>query len=359
VDRCVAHIDLDAFYVSVELLRRPELKGLPVVVSGSSPRAVVTTASYEARKFGVHSAIPAARARRLCPDAIFIPPDFVAYREMSQRVMALVRAAAPTVEVAGLDEAYLELTGMLSPRAEMRRLVSAIRDQTGLGASVGIGPNKLVAKVCSDADKPAGFLQLTSAEARTRFGAEPPGLVPGIGPKTQEALSALGIRSLAALAQTPEATLVERFGARLGPYLRRRARFEDDGAVSSDRVRVSESRERTFPEDVRDPAELERILTRLAHMLAEDLEQSERRGRTVGIKVRLDDFSTHTRARTLPGPINDSATIAAVALELLRAFAPQRPVRLLGVRIAGFEERASKQAPAADGAGKPQLALPV
>jgi DNA polymerase-4 len=359
VDRCVAHIDLDAFYVSVELLRRPELRGLPVVVSGSGPRAVVTTASYEARKFGVHSAIPAARARRLCPDAVFIPPDFVAYREMSQRVMTLVRAAAPTVEVAGLDEAYLELTGMLSPRAEMRRLVSAIQEQTGLGASVGMGPNKLVAKVCSDAEKPAGFVQLTSAEARARFGGEPPGLVPGIGPKTQDALNVLGITTLAALAETPEPVLVERFGGRLGPYLLRRARFEDDGAVSSERVRVSESKERTFPHDVRDPAELDRILTRLAAMLAEDLERAERRGRTIGIKIRLDDFSTHTRARTIAEPVSDAGTITAVALELLHAFDPQRPVRLLGVRVAGFEEPGQREKPQEEATGKPQLALPV
>ena len=159
--RCVAHLDMDAFYVSVELMRRPELRGKPVVVAGSGPRAVVTTASYEARKYGVFSAIPAARARRLCPEATFLVPDFEAYRATSRRVMERVRAQVETVEVMGLDEAYLDLTGLMSPRAAMRRLISEIRADTGLTASVGIGPNRLVAKVASDVEKPQGFVVLT------------------------------------------------------------------------------------------------------------------------------------------------------------------------------------------------------
>ena len=182
--RTIAHVDLDAFYVSVELLRRPELRGLPVVVAGSGPRAVVTTASYEAREFGVGSATPASRARRLCPDAVFIPPDFATYREVSARMMALVRTHVEHVEVVGLDEAYLDLSGLYSPRTAMRKLVAEIRGATQLTCSVGIGPNKLVAKVASDAEKPAGFVVLTREQACERFGGSPPGLVPGIGPKT-------------------------------------------------------------------------------------------------------------------------------------------------------------------------------
>src|ERR671935_1820673 len=165
----IAHLDMDAFYVSVELLRRPELRGLPVVVAGTGPRAVVTTASYEAREFGVGSATPAARARRLCPDAIFIPPDFDAYREVSRQVMDRVRATVPTVEVAGLDEAYLDLSGLVAPRAAMRRLVTDIAAATGLSCSVGIGPNRLVAKVASDAEKPRGFVVLSCEQACARF----------------------------------------------------------------------------------------------------------------------------------------------------------------------------------------------
>jgi DNA polymerase-4 len=349
--RCVAHIDLDAFYVSVELLRRPELRGRPVVVAGSGPRAVVTTASYEARRFGVGSAVPASRARRLCPDAVFIPPDFEAYRSVSRKVMELVRSAAPQVEVAGLDEAYLELTGLVSPHAAMRRLVIEIRTATRLGCSVGIGPSKLVAKVASDAEKPAGFVVLTREQACARFAGVAPSLLPGVGPKTAAALEALGITTIGALAQAAPDVLSARFGARLGPYLRGRGRFEDESPVTSVRVAVSESRETTFPHDIAEAAELERILGSLAARLCEALVRQGRRGRTIAIKVRLDDFSTHTRARTLPAAVNEPDRVSEVALELLREFAPPRPVRLLGVRVAAFEAGDPEQAP--------QLALPV
>ena len=228
---------MDAFYVGVELMRRPELRGRPVVVAGTGPRAVVTTASYEARRYGVFSAIPAARARRLCPEAVFLPPDFEAYVAMSKRVMDRVRAQVDTVEVAGLDEAYLDLSGIYSPRAAMRRLISEIKADTGLGCSVGIGPNRLVAKVASDAEKPEGFVVLTREQACKRFAGAAPRLLPGIGAKTAERLEALGIETIAQLAATPPETLAERFGGRLGPYLRARARFEDEtpGHVRADR----------------------------------------------------------------------------------------------------------------------------
>src|SRR3954454_7917935 len=173
----IAHLDMDAFYVSVELLRRPALRGRAVVVAGTGPRAVVTTASYEARRFGVGSAMPASRARRLCPDAIFLPPDFAYYREASARVWEIVRAHVERVERLGLDEGYLDLSGLVAPRAAMRRLVEAIRVQTGLGALVGIGPNKLVVKVASDAEKPRGFVVLSREEASERFGEASPVLV--------------------------------------------------------------------------------------------------------------------------------------------------------------------------------------
>src|SRR6266498_4705634 len=156
--RCIAHVDMDAFYVTVELQRRPELRGKPVVVAGSGPRAVVTTASYEARRFGVFSATPASRARRLCPDAVFVPPDFELYRDRSQDVMAVLREHVERVEQVGLDEAYLDLTGLESPKAASRRVQAAIKGRTGLGCSIGIGPSKLVAKMASDAEKPDGFL---------------------------------------------------------------------------------------------------------------------------------------------------------------------------------------------------------
>ena len=203
-ERCVAHLDMDAFYVSVELRRRPELRGQPVVVAGQGPRAVVTTASYEARRYGVGSAMPAARARSLCPDGVFLPPDFPYYRAASRQVMEIVRRQVPSVEVIGLDEAYLELTGLPGaedPAAVMRQVVAEIDAATDLHASVGIGPNKLVAKVASDAEKPRGFVVLTRADACARFAGSPCGLIPGIGPRTVERLTSLGLRSIGQLAR--------------------------------------------------------------------------------------------------------------------------------------------------------------
>jgi DNA polymerase-4 len=365
----VAHLDADAFYVSIELGRRPELRGLPVVVAGGGPRAVVTTASYEARRYGVGSAMPAARARRLCPDAVFLPPDFPTYREVSRRMMELVRAHVERVEVVGLDEAYLDLTGLHSPRADMRRLVAEIKRATQLTCSVGIGPNKLVAKVASDAEKPAGFVVLSREEACARFAASPPALVPGIGPKTAARLAELGLTTLAALGSAPEQALVERFGPNLGRELGRRARFEHDGEIGVARKVVSESRERTFDTDVRDFERLREALEAMAQALCASLAAHERAGRTIGIKVRLDDWTTITRARTVAEPTRDPATVTAVALRLLREYAPPRPVRLLGVRVAGLasstgageRHEGSPGAPAARAApaSADQLSLPV
>jgi DNA polymerase-4 len=353
-DLRIAHLDLDAFYATVELLRRPELRGKPVIVSGSGPRAVVTTASYEARRFGVGSAMPTSRALRLCPQAVLVPPDFAAYREASDAVWAIVRREVALVEQVGLDEGYLGLDGLIAPRAAMRRLVGAVRAETGLGASVGLGPNKLVAKVASDAEKPSGFVALTREAACARFGGASPGLVPGIGPKTVARLAGLGLTTLGAVAEAPEALLVEHFGANAGPDLRRRAAFHGSATITTHRVAVSESTERTFDQDVADPVELESRLAGLAEVLCERLARQDRRGRTIAIKVRLDDWTTVTRARTLPVATNDAATVRTVALELLREYAPARPVRLLGVRVASFA--------AADDAGAPdhgQLALPL
>ena len=343
--RCVAHLDMDAFYVSVELRRRPELRGRPVIVAGTGPRSVVTTASYEARRFGVGSAMPAARARRLCPHGVFLAPDFVYYREASAEVMASVRAAAEVVEVVGLDEAYLELTGLPAPRSAMRRLVAEIERSTGLGCSIGIGPNKLVAKVASDAEKPRGFVVLSREQACARFASSPCALVPGIGPKTDERLRRIGIQTLGALAAAPDGRLASHFGSRLAAELQQRAAFEDSSPVSEQRKVVSESREVTFDQDIRDRHRLEAILGELVERLCAALLAQRRRGRTIGIKVRLDDFSTHTRARTLPEPVGSAARVGPIALELLRRFAPPRPVRLLGVRVAGLdaEERVADE----------------
>ena len=354
MDRCViAHLDLDAFYASVELLRDPSLRGQPVIVSGSGPRAVVTTCTYEARAFGVHSAMPTSQARRLCPRAVLIRPDFPAYRAASNAVWEIVRAHVETVEQAGLDEGYLDLSGLVAPKAAMRRLVAEIRERTGLGASVGIGPNKLVAKIASDCEKPAGLVALSREMACERFADAPPRLLPGVGPKTAERLEAMGIATIAQLRARTEAQLRERFGDNHGTELARRARFEHDGVVAPLRETKSQSSETTFDVDVADREEQERVLDRLAEDLCGRLGRRDLRGRTVGIKVRLDDWTTITRARTLERAVNDLETVRAVARELLHAYDPPRPVRLLGVRVAAFETAGEV------GAEAPQLRLAV
>jgi DNA polymerase-4 len=346
VRRVIAHIDMDAFYVSVELQRRPELRGKAVVVAGSGPRAVVTTASYEARKFGVFSATPAERARRACPHAIFIPPDFEAYRARSREVMDVLRSQIERVEVVGLDEAYLDLSGIDRPKAAARRVKAAVTEATGLGCSIGIGPNKLVAKVASDAEKPDGFVVLSAAEARERFAGARPGLLPGIGPKTAERLERHGIQTLGALAVLPDDQLGDWFGQRLGPWLGRLARFEDDRGIETVRIAKSESRETTFDTDLRGLAELEPQLRRLTEELCQTLARQDRRGRTIGIKVRYDDFSIVTRARSIPAAVNELDAVWPVALDLLRRLDPPRPVRLVGVRVAGLDEAPAVAAPA-------------
>jgi DNA polymerase IV len=334
---------MDAFYVSVELQRRPELRGKPVVVAGNGPRAVVTTASYEARRYGIFSATPAARARQLCPEAVFVPPDFVHYRERSRDVMAVLSREIERVEIVGLDEAYLDLDGFDRPRAAARRVKAQLVEETGLACSIGIGPSKLVAKVASDADKPDGFLELTREAARRRFAGASPGLIPGIGPKTLERLEVGGVATLGQLAALSDDWLAEAFGPRLGPHLGRLARFEDDRPLETARVTKSESRETTFDRDLLGVDALEPELERLGGQLCDTLARQEHRGPTIGIKVRFANFRTVTRARTLPEAVNDPETVLHVARELLRDLDPRLPVRLLGVRVAGLDRQEGRR----------------
>jgi DNA polymerase IV len=352
--RVIAHLDCDAFYVSVELQRRPELRGKPVVVAGTGPRAVVTTASYEARTFGIGSASPASQARRLCPQAIFIPPDFAAYRETSREVWALVRERLPVVQQVGLDEGYADLTDVPKPLRALRELVAEVGDRTGITISVGVGPNRLVAKVASDLEKPRGFVAMGREEACKRLADRSPRIIPGIGPKTAERLAALGFTTIGALQRASQEVLAQRFGGNHGRDLAARAHFHGSAHVEPETGPAkSRSNETTFDDDIADAAELEAVLVRLAGELTEGLRRKAARGRTIAIKVRLDDWTTVTRARTLPLAVNDEETVARVAVELLRAYAPPRPVRLLGVRVASFED-------AAGAPGEPgQLALPV
>jgi len=355
--RVVAHLDCDAFYASVELLRRPELRGKAVIVAGSGPRAVVTTASYEARRYGVGSAMPARRALRLCPHAIVVPPDFEAYKATSHAVWEIVGARLGALQHLGLDEAYADLTGVEKPLRVLREVVAAVREQTGISLSVGVAPNRLIAKICSDVGKPEGFVAMGREEAAERFAGDSPRRLPGIGPKTAERLQALGIETIGALQRVPEADLAAHFGPRYAGELHARAWFHDDSPVSTSRVLKSRSNEVTFDEDIASLPELEAVMRRLARELCEGLEKRGKRGRTIGIKVRLDDWTNVTRARTIESATNDAEVVTGIALELLRAYAPPRPVRLLGVRMASFADDAGAEVPA-EPAGD-QLALPL
>lgn len=328
---------MDAFYVSVELLRHPELRGKPVVVSGTGPRAVVTTASYEARKFGVGSAMPASRARRLCPDAYWLPPDHAHYSECSREVRALIEELGVPVEPMSLDEAYIDLSDVNDPIARMSSLVRRIREEVGLDASVGIGPNKLVAKVASDAEKPRGFVVLTREQAAARFAGERVRLIPGIGPKTARRLESYGVKTIGQLQRCTIPGLVERFGETHGRALSDRAHFRSDSPVVTVREAKSRSVESTFDYDVADRERLEEVISAQAKRLADQLQRRNLAGRTIGIKVRTDNFSTFTRVRSVKSATNDPEAIRTVALDLLRENLPERPVRLLGVRVAAFE----------------------
>nr|MDQ3725035.1 DNA polymerase IV [Actinomycetota bacterium] len=324
--RTIAHLDMDAFYASVELRRRPELKGKPVVVCGSGPRAVVTTASYEARKLaGIHSAMPAAVARRRLPNAVYLRPDFPAYREASGQVMDVLRRNVEVVEVVGLDEAYLDLTGLFSPKSTMRRVQAEIRTETQLTCSVGISESRLLAKIVSELGKPAGLVVLSREDALERFADHSPGLIPGIGPKTVSRLESMGIRTLSDLRRRKREELEASFGPRSGAWLHARGNLWDQTPVTPEHETKSQSTEITFDIDVTQRAELERHLGELSEELCRRLRKRELAGRTIGIKVRLDDWTTVTRARTLAAPVNDAATVTDVALELLRAYAPPRP----------------------------------
>src|ERR671931_1789642 len=353
--RVIAHLDCDAFYATVELLKAPELAGKPVIVAGSGPRAVVTTASYEARRYGVGSAMPASRARRLCPDAVVIPPDFGAYAEKSREVWDIVaeRLRSPMQRVS-LDEAYADITDLEKPLRVLRELVAEVRERTGITISVGVGPSRLVAKTASDAEKPRGFVVLSREDACARFAGRPTRILQGVGPRTQERLEAMGITTVAHLQAAPEDVLVERFGGRMGRWLHALAFFHDTSPVETSRPAKSRSSETTFDTDVSDLAALRDTVRALAADVCAGLQRTETRGRTIGIKLRTDDWTNITRDRSIDEFTNDTERVTAIALALLDENRPARPVRLVGVRVASFEGVAPERR-----APERQLALPV
>jgi nucleotidyltransferase/DNA polymerase involved in DNA repair len=357
MSRVIAHVDMDAFFVSVELLRRPELKGRPVVVAtGTDPnaRGVVMAANYEARRFGVHSALPLAIAHRRCPQMVLVPRDMSRYSEVSRGVMELLRRYSDAVEVAGLDEAYLDLSYSPAPKARGRHLKAEMLDETGLVCSVGIAPNKLVAKIASDLDKPDGFCVLSSEMMLEAVGDRPASLIPGVGPKTYERLQRGGIRTVTELAAAEPAVLQAALG-RGGLDLQQRARGIDERPLETSRRRKSESRETTFAADVADVATLRETLERLAREVCDGLARENIRGRTITVKLRLAPFRTRTRSQTLAQATRDPDSVSAIARELLDRFELDSPVRLVGVGISSLDREAGDQSEKS----APELALPI
>jgi DNA polymerase-4 len=364
--RTILHVDMDAFFVSVELLRRPELRGRPVVVGGTGARGVVAAASYEARAYGVFSAMPSTQARKLCPQAVFLPGDHARYGEVSERVMAIFRATTPLVEPVSLDEAFLDVTGarrLLGDGAAIgRSLRRQVEEQEGLTCSVGVAATKMVAKLASEAAKPRatptgpepgeGVRVVAPGEEVAFLRPLPARALWGVGPATLAKLERLGVRTVGDIADLPEAALVGALGQANGRHLWLLARGIDPRAVEPDQKLRSIGHEETFAHDHHDATTLGREAVRMADAVAWRLRKAGMVARTVSIKVRFGDFRTITRSTTLPAPVDDGPVVAQHALSLLGAVDPAPGVRLLGVTVSGLIEGAGRQL-SFDDAGAP------
>jgi DNA polymerase-4 len=344
--RAIVHLDLDAFYASVEQLRRPELRGRAVIVGGAeagqTARGVVSAASYEARRYGVHSAMPLGRALRLCPQAAVVPVDFPAYRRASAQVFGLARQVTPLIEPLSLDEAYLDVT---ATPGDPVRIAAMLRDQilatTQLDASFGVATSKTVAKIASDLRKPRGFVVVRPGEEEEFLGPLPLRALPGLGPSTERRLEGLGLRTLGDLALVPEAVLTARLGRAAGSSLHQRSRGIDTAPVAPPQAPKSISREETFAADIGDLPPLADRLRTLSAEVGRSLRAAGLTARTVSLKLRYADFTTIVRQETLGGASDMDAAIRDAALSLLRgALQPGRTVRLLGVGVHNLEPAA-------------------
>ena len=343
----IVHFDLDAFYASVAQRDDPALRGIPLAVSGSSRRSVVLTASYEARPFGVRSAMPLYRALELCPQLTVVRPDFARYRETSERVFAIFEDGTRAVEGLSLDEAFVDVgTDDLDEAiAFARRVRERIRAEVGLTASAGVAQGKMVAKIASDLDKPDGLTVVPPGTEAAFLAPMPVGRLWGIGPKTQPRLEAEGIRTIGDVASLDDARLYELFG-RSGPFYRDLARGIDDREVDGSRERKSISTEETFEYDVREETQILMLLRSQADELATDLKAKHLRGATVGVKIKKADFTVTGRQTTLAVPTNDADAIHAAALACWRrADVRGVPIRLLGTRVASLTDEEARELP--------------
>ena len=384
--RRIAHLDMDAFYASVELLRYPQLQGLPVVIGGGrracdsvlttegsglslheiplsafpllqgyTGRGVITTATYAARAFGVGSAMALMKAARLCPQAILLPVDFDEYRRYSRRFKDIITEIAPVMEDRGVDEVYIDFTHVPGGQREGGRVLArliqkSIFDATGLTCSIGVAPNKLLAKMASEFHKPKGISIVHEADLQTLIWPLPCRKINGIGPKADEKMARHGIHTIGELAARPRDWLVQHFGKATGAWLHDAAWGRDERPVVTDSEPVSLSRETTFERDlhaVHDRAELGAVFTRLAEAVAADLQRKGYAGKTIGIKLRFDDFRIATRDQTVAEPTQDARRIRQIAGQCLKRVELSRRLRLLGVRV-GSLVRADRLSAASD-----------
>ena len=346
-DATILHVDLDAFYASVEQLADPKLRGRPVVVGGLGPRGVVAAASYEARRFGIQSAMPMARARRACPDAAFLAPRFDAYEDASRAVMTILRSYTPLVEPLSLDEAFLDVAGARRLHGDGPEIAASIRRrvraETGLTASVGVTTTKLLAKIASELAKPDGLLVVAPGSELDVLHPLPVQRLWGVGPATYRRLERLGVSTIGDLAALPEATLVSGLGQAHGRHLHALAWNRDERGVEPDQHAKSVGHEETFPTDLTERTTLEREVLRLADRVAARLRRAGCVARTVQLKVRYGDFRTITRSRTLAEPTDLASELARTAGSLLAAVDISGGIRLIGVAAQQLDDARTVQ----------------
>ncbi|MEP7370122.1 MAG: DNA polymerase IV [Dermatophilaceae bacterium] len=344
----ILHVDMDAFYASASLLSRPELKGTPVIIAGGGNRGVVLSATYEARAFGVAAAMPTARARRLCPQATVVAPDYARYERISRAVMAVFASVTPVVEPLSLDEAFLDVSGsrrrLGTPRQIAQQIRDTIADEQGITCSAGVASTKFIAKLASGLAKPDGLLVVPQTEVVSFLHQLPVGALWGVGERTEKALQRLGLHTVADIAHTPLETLRRALGDNAGPALHALAWGRDTRSVVPTRRERSIGADETFSFDVDDPAYIHRQLLKLSDRTAARVRAAGLMGRTISIKVRFSDFTTITRSKTLRDPTDVSRDIYATARALFDGLGLQRArLRLVGVRMEGLMD--SQDAP--------------